>query len=248
MQHRAYWSQVLHEHLQLPLSHFTFLSETFERVPTTPQLDTWQVTDAELVRLHVKPRLKLFVPTPSKCPVDLSLLSVERCTHVEDVSGRRFQVNDVWQDVGPQPWGTSRWTGKTVFKISRDKRLHSQPLQSRNGKTASGAKSTGNPIVSFANTVDTVFYTDTEGTEETAYVVCCDQPGDSAGQMPSGPSKVGSCFIMPHDQTQRLKATLNYHPLSKSKDPEQRELYNFQKVLDQFLNDEDYVSCHKTPL
>jgi hypothetical protein len=133
-----------------------------------------------------------------------------------------------------------------VFKISRDKRLHSQPLQSRNGKTASGAKSTGNPIVSFANTVDTVFYTDTD-TEETAYVVFCDQPEDLAGQMPSGPSKVGSCFIMPYDQVQRLKAVLNYHPLSKSEDPEQRELYNFQKVLDQFLNDEDYVSGHKTP-
>ena len=44
---------------------------------------------------------------------------------------------------------------------------------------------------------------------------------------------------MPHDQVQRLKAVLNYHPLSKSEDPEQRELYNFQKVLDQFLNDED---------
>ena len=65
--------------------------------------------------------------------------------------------------------------------------------------------------------------------------------------MPSGPSTVGSCFVMPHDQAQRLKAALNYHPLSKSEDPEQRELYNFQKVLDQFLNDEDYVSGHKTP-
>ena len=45
MQHRAYWSQWLHEHLQLPHSPFTFRSETFERVPAKPQLDTWQVTD-----------------------------------------------------------------------------------------------------------------------------------------------------------------------------------------------------------
>ena len=52
---------------------------------------------------------------------------------------------------------------------------------------------------------------------------------------------------MPHEQVQRLNAVPNCHPLSKSKDPEHRELYNFQKMLDQFLNDEDYVSCHRTP-
>ena len=169
------------------------------------------------------------------------------CTHVEDVSGMGFKVKDAWHDVGTHPWGTTRLACETVFRISRDKRLHSQPLQSRDGKTTPDAKSTGNPIVPFANTVDTVFYTDTEDTEETAYVVFCDQPGAFAGHMPSGPSKVGSCFVMPHDQVQRLKAARNYHPLSKSEDPEQRELYNFQEVLDQFLNDEDYVSCHKTP-
>ena len=116
MQHRAYWSQWLHEHLQLPHSPFTCMSETFERVPAEPQLDTWQVTDTELIRFHVKPRHKLFVPTPSKCPVDLSLLSAERCTRVEDVSGIRSKVKDVCQDAGTQPWGTSRWTCKTVFK------------------------------------------------------------------------------------------------------------------------------------
>ena len=164
MQHRAYWSQWLHEHLQLPHSHFACLSATFERVPSAPQLDTWHVTYTALVRLRVRPRLKLSVPTPSTCPVDISLLSVERCTHVEDVSVIRFKVKDVRHDAGTQPWGTTRWTGKTVFKISRDKRLHSQPLQSRDGKTTPDAKSLGNPIVSFATTVHTVFYCDTEDT------------------------------------------------------------------------------------
>ena len=38
--HRAYWSQWLHEHLQQPRSPFTFMSETFERVPASPQLET----------------------------------------------------------------------------------------------------------------------------------------------------------------------------------------------------------------
>jgi hypothetical protein len=59
--------------------------------------------------------------------------------------------------------------------------------------------------------------------------------------MPSGPSKVGACFGMPHEQVQRLKAALTYHPLSRSEDPEHREWYNFQKMLDQLLNDEDVV-------
>ena len=50
---------------------------------------------------------------------------------------------------------------------------------------------------------------------------------------------------MPHDQVQHLKSALHYHPVSK--DPDQREVYNFQRVLDQFLNDKDYCSRHKTP-
>ena len=113
---------------------------------------------------------------------------------------------------------------KQFSKTIRDKRLHPQPLQSRNGNITSGAQSTCSPIVSFANTVRTVYYNDT--VDETTYVVFCDQPEDVAGGMPSGPPSVVSCFAMPHAQVQRLKAALNYH--SAHKDPAQPSgMYNF---------------------
>ena len=83
-------------------------------------------------------------------------LSAERCTHGEDVRCIKFEVKDVWQDVGTQLWGTTRWKGKAVFNILRDKRLHPQPLQSRNGKATSGTPTARAPIASFAENVQAV--------------------------------------------------------------------------------------------
>ena len=125
LKHRAYVSRWLHEHLRLPHTSFTFLSEPFEREQAVVKRDTWQLSDDELVRVHVNPRSTLFIPTPAKCPIDLALLSSSRHTFVEDANGRRFEVKDCWQDVGAQSCCAVKWVGRTVFKLFRDKRLFS---------------------------------------------------------------------------------------------------------------------------
>ena len=106
------------------------------------------------------------------------------------------------------------------------------------------AHTTRAPIVPFAETVQTVCYTDI--TDETVYAVLCDQPEDLAGCMPSGPPKVGTRTFVPRDQVRRTLAALNNHPAQK--DPGQPgERYNCKQVFDKFLSAEDYFSGYMTP-
>ena len=88
------------------------------------KVDFWEVRKSEkiVIRHHVKSRSAAFRPDHSQCPVPLSSLSTNRCTHkVWDNGDLVTQECDKWDDNRIRgKSNASTWTGRTVFQFRPD--------------------------------------------------------------------------------------------------------------------------------
>jgi hypothetical protein len=80
--------------------------------------DYWEVRDALLVRVHVRPRRALFSPHISAdCPVALSRIVPSRCTYIFDSHGDTSERKDSWLGRNSTTRSSTLWTGETVFQF-----------------------------------------------------------------------------------------------------------------------------------
>ena len=84
----------------------------------SPGEDTWTITADVLIRHHITPRIKLFVPTEANCPLPLKYIDVLRKTTTDIDEAAEAQIDDFWYDSDPKELSTS-WTGRTVFTLLR---------------------------------------------------------------------------------------------------------------------------------
>ena len=88
--------------------------------PRRPGEDRWEIRGPWLIRVHVKPRLGLFVPSRTKertMPVPAEELEGERVTFVR-VSGNLQGIRDNFlREEAPARCLPERWTGETHFRI-----------------------------------------------------------------------------------------------------------------------------------
>ncbi len=91
--------------------------------PTTAPdvVDFWTLNKACLVRHHMVPRLKLYVPVETDTPIPLEYLDVMRTTTTELEANEAF-LEDHWigrpeSDGAPDKELSSWWTGTTIFML-----------------------------------------------------------------------------------------------------------------------------------
>ena len=86
--------------------------------PPLPQeqqrnVDYWRYKDDGVVRVHVEPRLELYVPQAAECPFDLEDLADTRVTYRNEASEQLPQ--DQWRDPLCHLDYDEPWTGTTTF-------------------------------------------------------------------------------------------------------------------------------------
>ena len=91
-----------------------------DTVPETGEPDTWTLTPDVLIRHHVNPRTKLYVPEDRDCPVPVKYLDITRRTETDLDSAAEKSIQDYWYD-SPSKSLSSPWTGRTVFDLLRPK-------------------------------------------------------------------------------------------------------------------------------
>ena len=81
--------------------------------------DHWRIDEADkkLIRVHVRPRLALFVPQQEKCPVDISNIGRTRFSKIFYRDGSSEDRADEWPEDEHQKLLHDRWTGETIFDI-----------------------------------------------------------------------------------------------------------------------------------
>eukprot|EP00435_Cladocopium_sp_Y103_P048511 s541_g14.t1 len=84
--------------------------------------DHWRVNEDEkkIVRVHVRPRIALFVPQDDHCPVPTSRLKSTRSTIIHYQDGTHEIRADDWPTDGQQQPLHHQWTGETVFELLPD--------------------------------------------------------------------------------------------------------------------------------
>ena len=100
-----------------PLQEFSDAeSESVEALPPEDK-DYWTLVEDNLVRHHVTPRNKMFVPSQEDCPVPLDYLDISRCTRSDLESKKEKEIFDLWtEDISSRPL-SENWTGKTSFRL-----------------------------------------------------------------------------------------------------------------------------------
>ena len=92
-------------------------------VPEDPELkDYWTLTNDVLAIHHLKPRLKMFVPTEQTLPIPVEYLDIMRTTVTNIDNELERRIVDYWYD-NPQAGRdlTIPWTGRTTFDLLKPK-------------------------------------------------------------------------------------------------------------------------------
>eukprot|EP00435_Cladocopium_sp_Y103_P063659 s40_g25.t1 len=81
--------------------------------------DEWLIRDNLLIRVHRRPRLKLFCPSNIEhCPVPRDWLKPERYNVVKSQHGSEWSFHDTWRNnIQAHQCMPSLWTGETQFTI-----------------------------------------------------------------------------------------------------------------------------------
>ena len=81
--------------------------------------DRWSMEDQYLVRIHVVPRKRLFVPNEANDdpPIPLELVDVFRVTKA-NLEGSEEMIQDLWtsEEIGIRPL-SANWVGQTRFAL-----------------------------------------------------------------------------------------------------------------------------------
>ena len=80
--------------------------------------DFWVIDGDWIIRHHVNPRTKLFVPNPDDFPIPLKYIDIIRVTETDVLDAKLQRKDDFWiisKDEDPR----ESWTGKTRFLIKR---------------------------------------------------------------------------------------------------------------------------------
>lgn len=93
--------------------------------------DYWEHRGKHVIRHHVRPRLKLFMPSDeSQLPVPLHRLSKARWTQGSYRHGGNFQRGDQWNEsVTAHQYMPEIWTGQTKFEVIDTQEMTSQENQ-----------------------------------------------------------------------------------------------------------------------
>ena len=88
--------------------------------------DHWKLDDQQgtLTRVHVRPRLNLFVPQDDHCPVSVASLKLTRTTTATFADGSLITKEDEWQQEDRNTQLHDRWTGVTVFHLGEEVEHH----------------------------------------------------------------------------------------------------------------------------
>ena len=121
LKHRAYFDTWLEENPGTSETCVSFLCfmmnrEKPSRGSGTPELpDTWSIEQDTIARHHRSWRTSMFTLCPETCPCDISLLTLDRETHVSDQKGGEYCVQDKWTGSRSQFCLDQKWKGKTIF-------------------------------------------------------------------------------------------------------------------------------------
>ena len=88
--------------------------------------DHWKLDEQQgtLTRVHVRPRLNLFVPQDDHCPVSTASLKLTRTTTATFADGSSSIKQDEWQQEDRHTQLHDRWTGTTVFQLGEETQHH----------------------------------------------------------------------------------------------------------------------------
>ena len=85
----------------------------------SPHRDYWRTQGDYVIRVHVQPRTKMFIPPDAvdPPPVEISLLDCARGTIAKSDITRTDRIDDVWTGGSPQDHRElpEPWTGETRF-------------------------------------------------------------------------------------------------------------------------------------
>ena len=108
---------------------------------TSKEKDTWMINQSCVVRIHNKPRTKLFVPHHSTFPIPIEYVDVLRTTWTDLDEAALSMFKDIWTTELDKDLGVL-WTGRTVFYLLRPK---PPPKKMWAGEKLINAKKTSRP-------------------------------------------------------------------------------------------------------
>ena len=80
--------------------------------------DFWEVQGSQVIRVHVEPRVDLFTPCKTECPVPVDQLESRRQTVcLMCATGAEQRHDDCWRGLEAHASMQGEWTGRTVFWI-----------------------------------------------------------------------------------------------------------------------------------
>ena len=90
------------------------------RDPPEDRRDRWEIDESLqlLTRVHLRPRLALFVPQDEHCPISTDRLKMTRMTKSVFKDGRVEHKTDNWLDRDNHLRLHDKWTGTTTFHIN----------------------------------------------------------------------------------------------------------------------------------
>ena len=91
---------------------------------TQKSKDYWEFSKDgnELIRHHLKPRHRSFLPTRKSCPVESSRLEDQFTMVVTDSKGKSRTIKGNWKK-HPNAKQKFDWTGKSIFRVVQEKRI-----------------------------------------------------------------------------------------------------------------------------
>ena len=93
--------------------------------------DKWELRGDYLVRVHVEPRMALYVPDET-CPLMHSWLDVDRETKTSLLHDDEAVIRDMWSPNEVQPSLSNQWVGETRFTLIKPRAKEGYEYQ--NGK------------------------------------------------------------------------------------------------------------------
>ena len=97
--------------------------------PSGGQKDDWRMTSSHLIRVHMRPRTTIFIPTGNaQCPLTIADTTRHRTTIVlyEDKKTPQSIADDFTKDDATRTLST-RWTGETQFELTTSKMTVDSP-------------------------------------------------------------------------------------------------------------------------
>jgi hypothetical protein len=84
--------------------------------------DTWLIHKDQLIRVHRRPRLKLFSPSDmEQCPISCEWLLPERQNIIETLQGNSWKFNDIWRgNIEAHQQMPVRWIGRTSLRSNQN--------------------------------------------------------------------------------------------------------------------------------